>query len=158
LVVQPPMNARYGVAVVSVTAALVCSRLLEIYLVGAPVSLFLCAVMFSAWFGELKPGLLATARIRSLFPQSNAYQREGAQGRPRLTNTLLFRSEGLSVAVARNGQAKLVPVTIGHDYGSTVEVISSLMADDAVIIDPSDSILDGSPVQVAEPAQKESAR
>ena len=51
-----------------------------------------------------------------------------------------------------------MPVTIGHDYGSTVEVMSSLMADDAVIIDPSDSILDGSPVQIAEPAQKESAR
>jgi two-component system NarL family sensor kinase len=58
---NPPMIARYGVAVVSVTIALVCSRWLEIYLVGAPVSLFLCAVMFSAWFGGLKPGLLATA-------------------------------------------------------------------------------------------------
>jgi RND family efflux transporter MFP subunit len=74
------------------------------------------------------------------------------------TNTLLFRSEGLSVAVVRNGRAKLVSVTIGHDYGSTVEVLSSLTADDAVIIDPSDSILDGSPVQVAESAQKDSAR
>jgi two-component system sensor histidine kinase UhpB len=31
------------------------------YLVGSPVSLFLCAVMLSAWFGGLKPGLLATA-------------------------------------------------------------------------------------------------
>jgi AcrB/AcrD/AcrF family len=75
-----------------------------------------------------------------------------------IESTLLFRSEGLSVAVVRNGRAKLVPVTIGHDYGSTVEVISSLTADDAVIIDPSDSILDGSPVQVAQPTQKESAR
>jgi signal transduction histidine kinase len=55
------MIARYGVAVVSVTAALVSSRMLEIYLVAAPASLFLCAVMFSAWFGGLKPGLLATA-------------------------------------------------------------------------------------------------
>ena len=35
-----------------------------------------------------------------------------------------------------------------------VEVMSSLTADDAVIIDPSDSILDGSPVQVVEPTQK----
>ena len=55
------MIARYGVAVVSVTAALVSSRMLEIYLVAAPASLFLCAVMFSTWFGGLKPGLLATA-------------------------------------------------------------------------------------------------
>jgi hypothetical protein len=64
----------------------------------------------------------------------------------------------LSVAVVRNAQAKLVPVTIGHDYGSTVEALSSLTPDDAVIIDPSDSILDGSAVQLAEPTQKESAR
>jgi RND family efflux transporter MFP subunit len=64
------------------------------------------------------------------------------------SNALLFRSEGLSVALVRNGQAKLVPVTIGHDFGSTVEVVSSLTAGDNVIIDPSDSVLDGSPVQV----------
>ena len=65
-------------------------------------------------------------------------------------NALLFRSEGLSVALVRNGQAKLVPVTIGHDFGSTVEVMSSLTPGDNVIIDPADSVLDGSPVQVAE--------
>jgi C4-dicarboxylate-specific signal transduction histidine kinase len=51
----------YGVAVLSVTAALVIGRLLDIYLVTAPVSLFLCAIMFSAWFGGVKPGLLAAA-------------------------------------------------------------------------------------------------
>src|SRR5580704_3646079 len=66
------------------------------------------------------------------------------------TNALLFRAEGLSVALVRNGQAKLIPVTIGHDFGSTVEVVSSLTAGDNVIIDPSDSVLDGSPVQAEE--------
>jgi len=67
------------------------------------------------------------------------------------TNTLLFRAEGLRVAVLRNGEVKLVPITIGHDYGSTVEVTSNLTANDAVIADPSDSIMDGSRVEVAEP-------
>jgi K+-sensing histidine kinase KdpD len=52
--------ARYGLAVVSVVVALISSRWLDIYLVSAPVSLFLCAVMFSAWFGGLRPALLAT--------------------------------------------------------------------------------------------------
>ena len=66
------------------------------------------------------------------------------------TNTLLFRSEGLRVAVLRNGQAKLVPITIGHDYGSTVEVLNGLTAEDTVILDPSDSITDGSAVKTAE--------
>jgi PAS domain S-box-containing protein len=56
---NPPVS--YGVAAVSVTAALISSRLLGRYLATAPVSLFLCAVMFSAWFGGLRPGLLATA-------------------------------------------------------------------------------------------------
>ena len=69
------------------------------------------------------------------------------------TNTMLFRAEGLRVAVVRNAGARLVPITIGHDHGSTVEVTSGLATDDAVIIDPSDSITDGSPVEIVDPAQ-----
>jgi RND family efflux transporter MFP subunit len=69
------------------------------------------------------------------------------------TNTLLFRAEGLRVAVVRGGQAKLVPVTIGRDYGSNVEVLSGLTSEDTVILDPSDSIMEGSAVQIAEEAK-----
>jgi RND family efflux transporter MFP subunit len=94
--------------------------------------------------GRLLPGAYAFVHLKVPAPP-------GAVTVP--TNTLLFRSEGLSVAVIRNGQAKLVPVTIGHDYGSSVEVMSSLTADDAVIIDPSDSITDGSPVEIMEPVR-----
>jgi multidrug efflux pump subunit AcrA (membrane-fusion protein) len=74
------------------------------------------------------------------------------------TNTLLFRAEGLRVAVVRGGQAKLVPVTIGHDYGSSVEVLSGLTSEDAVILDPSDSIMEGSPVKIAEAAKPEGSK
>lgn len=66
------------------------------------------------------------------------------------TNTLLFRAEGLRVALVRSGEVKLMPVTIGRDYGSKVEVTSNLSAGDAVVIDPSDSITDGSRVEIAE--------
>jgi len=59
--------ARYGVAVVSIVVALLSSRWLNTYWVAAPVSLFLCAVMFSFWFGGPKPGLLATALSVLLF-------------------------------------------------------------------------------------------
>jgi multidrug efflux pump subunit AcrA (membrane-fusion protein) len=69
------------------------------------------------------------------------------------TNTLLFRAEGLRVALVRGGEVKLVPVTIGRDYGSKVEVTSNLSAGDAVVIDPSDSITDGSRVEIAESGQ-----
>jgi len=74
------------------------------------------------------------------------------------TNTLLFRAEGLRVAVVRGGQAKLVPVTIGHDYGSSVEVLSGLTSEDTVILDPSDSITEGSAVKVAAAAKPEGAK
>src|SRR5207245_4922683 len=42
-------------------SALIISRLPAIHLQDAPVSLFLCAVLISAWFGGIAPGLLATA-------------------------------------------------------------------------------------------------
>lgn len=62
-------------------------------------------------------------------------------------NTLLFRSEGLRAAVVRNGRTSLVPVTIGRDFGDRVEIVSGLGRNDSVIVNPSDSIVPGQPVQ-----------
>jgi RND family efflux transporter MFP subunit len=64
-------------------------------------------------------------------------------------NTLLFRSEGLRVGVVRGDHAELVPITIGRDYGSTVEVINGLKPADQVIVNPSDSLTTGTPVRMA---------
>jgi PAS domain S-box-containing protein len=50
----------YWIAVASVAGALMVSRWPVFHLQEAPVSLFLCAVILSAWFGGLWPGLLAT--------------------------------------------------------------------------------------------------
>jgi C4-dicarboxylate-specific signal transduction histidine kinase len=58
---KPPAIWSYGIAVLSVSAALIISRLPAVHLQDAPVSLFLCAVLLSAWFGGIGPGLLATA-------------------------------------------------------------------------------------------------
>ena len=63
-------------------------------------------------------------------------------------NTLLFRAEGLRVAVVRDGRAELVPVAIGRDYGSTVEVVSGLRTGDAIIVDPADALASGARVSV----------
>jgi RND family efflux transporter MFP subunit len=65
------------------------------------------------------------------------------------SNALLFRKEGLRVAVVSSGKAHLAPITIGHDYGARVEVIAGLSPRDAVIVDPSDSLEDGAMVQIA---------
>lgn len=64
------------------------------------------------------------------------------------SNTLLFRSEGLRVGVVRNGRAQLAPITIGRDYGATVEVVSGLTPADAVIVNPPDSLINGEAVRI----------
>src|SRR6185437_6651735 len=51
----------YGVAVLSPVLALGIARWPDAHLESAPVSLFLCAVMLSAWLGGVGPGLLAAA-------------------------------------------------------------------------------------------------
>src|SRR6266478_313146 len=58
---KPPAIWSYGIAVLSVAAALIISRVPAVHLQDAPVSLFLCAVILTAWFGGVGPGLLATA-------------------------------------------------------------------------------------------------
>src|ERR1700751_141135 len=69
------------------------------------------------------------------------------------SNTLIFRKEGLQVGLVRNGEAELVPVKIGRDYGNSVEIVSGLQPTDAVIVDPSDSLVAGMPVRlISKPA------
>ncbi|RZU43437.1 efflux RND transporter periplasmic adaptor subunit [Edaphobacter modestus] len=63
------------------------------------------------------------------------------------SNTLLFRAEGLRVAVVRNDRVELAPVTIGQDYGNTVEITSGLTSSDEIVIDPSDSLASGMQVR-----------
>jgi len=58
---QPRAIWGYGIAVLSVAAALIISRWPALHLQTAPSSLFLCAVLLSAWFGGVGPGMLATA-------------------------------------------------------------------------------------------------
>jgi len=58
---KPPAIWGYGIAVLSVASALLISRLPAVHLQDAPVSLFLCGVILTAWFGRVGPGLLATA-------------------------------------------------------------------------------------------------
>jgi RND family efflux transporter MFP subunit len=61
---------------------------------------------------------------------------------------LIFRSEGLRVAVAKGNTAHLVPITIGRDDGKTVEVSGGLAPSDLVIQNPPDSIIEGETVNV----------
>jgi multidrug efflux pump subunit AcrA (membrane-fusion protein) len=89
--------------------------------------------------GRLMPGAYAFVHFK--IPATN-----GAVTIP--SNALLFRGEGLRVGVVRNSHVALVPITIGQDYGSAVEVLSGLTAGDAVIVNPSDSLANGAQVEV----------
>jgi RND family efflux transporter MFP subunit len=93
----------------------------------------------------------AQGRIRTgayVFVHLKVPEHSSAQSITIPANTLLFRSEGLRVGVVRNGRAELVPITIGRDYGATVEVVTGLQPTDQVIVNPSDSLTSGAPVQV----------
>jgi RND family efflux transporter MFP subunit len=94
--------------------------------------------------GRIKTGAYAFVHLK--LPQS---AHASAQSLTIPANTLLFRSEGLRVGLVRNGHAELTPIKIGRDFGATVEVVAGLQPTDQVIVNPSDSLTSGSPVQVS---------
>jgi RND family efflux transporter MFP subunit len=67
-------------------------------------------------------------------------------------DTLLFRSEGLQVAVVQDGKVALTKVTPGHDFGNQIEILSGLNGDESVIQNPPDSVVAGQQVQIAKAA------
>jgi RND family efflux transporter MFP subunit len=66
-------------------------------------------------------------------------------------DTLLFRKEGLRVAIVKDGKAELIPVTPGRDFGNTIEIIAGLQGNESVVVSPPDSIVAGEQVQIAQP-------
>jgi C4-dicarboxylate-specific signal transduction histidine kinase len=61
---NPPVVWRYTVTLLLVAATVILAKLLDRYWQSTPfVSLFLCAIMFSAWFGGLRQGLLSTTLL-----------------------------------------------------------------------------------------------
>jgi RND family efflux transporter MFP subunit len=79
---------------------------------------------------------------------------EDTAANPTLTlpsNTLLFRAEGLQVAVVNtNGTVELRKAQIGRDFGQTIEILAGVTNTDRVITNPSDSLVSGNIVRVAE--------
>lgn len=90
--------------------------------------------------GELLPGAYVLVHLKLPGKTSHGFTIP--------VNTLLFRSEGLRAAVVRGGQAQLVPIVVGRDYGNEVEVVSGLSAQDQIIVNPADSLISGEPVRI----------
>ncbi len=93
--------------------------------------------------GELVPGAYTEVHMKVNRPVATVIIPVSA---------LLFRKEGLRVATVQheggNDIAKLVPITLGHDDGDTVQIVAGLEPNAPVITDPPDSILDGEKVHV----------
>jgi RND family efflux transporter MFP subunit len=67
-------------------------------------------------------------------------------------NTVLFRAPGPQVAIVdAQHRIQLKSIVQGRDFGGTIEVLSGLNPDDAVVINPPDSIVDGAAVRVSSP-------
>jgi RND family efflux transporter MFP subunit len=94
--------------------------------------------------GELLPGSYAQVHLKL------------HSGNPVLmlpVNTLIFRSEGVQVAVVgANQRIVLKQPQLGRDFGTEVEVMSGVDAGDAVVVNPSDSLLPNTEVRVAKDA------
>lgn len=65
---------------------------------------------------------------------------------------LIFRAEGLRAATVSGNRALLLPVTLGRDFGTEVEIIDGLSQNSLVIVNPPDSLVNGEVVRVASPA------
>jgi hypothetical protein len=67
-------------------------------------------------------------------------------------SSLLFRAQGTQVALVQAGnRVHIQSLQLGRDLGNSVEVVSGLAAEDAVIENPSDAITEGARVSVQQP-------
>jgi RND family efflux transporter MFP subunit len=96
--------------------------------------------------GELLPGSYAQVH----------FTLTGADNTLRIpVNTVLFRTQGVQVAVLdAEHRVHLKSITQGRDFGTEVEVLSGISADDVLVANPPDSIDEGAQVRVAAPQPK----
>ncbi len=70
-------------------------------------------------------------------------------------NALLFRSEGLrAVVVGPDHKLHLQQLTIGRDYGVSLEVLQGIQGSDWIVVNPADSLEEGQQVNVKEVSVK----
>lgn len=70
-------------------------------------------------------------------------------------NAMLFRAEGAQVAVVgSDNKIQLRPISIGRDFGATLEVLGGVSVEDQIVINPADSLENGQQVNVAVPNEK----
>jgi RND family efflux transporter MFP subunit len=90
--------------------------------------------------GELLPGSYAEVHLK--LPASQPTLKLPA-------TSLIFKSDGLQVAtVNSDNRVTLVPITVGRDFGDSMEIVSGLSGSERVIANPPDSLTSGEIVRV----------
>jgi hypothetical protein len=93
--------------------------------------------------GELLPGSFGEVKFHIALPHAPLVIP---------ANALLFRSKGTQVAlVTQNLTVHLQNVALGSDFGTSAEVVSGLTPQDSIIVNPSDSISEGTQVTIVVP-------
>jgi RND family efflux transporter MFP subunit len=65
------------------------------------------------------------------------------------SSTILFQADGPQVGIVRSqNQVELRKVTLGHDFGDTIQIVTGVRPTDAVIANPPDSLTNGMRVAV----------
>ena len=91
--------------------------------------------------GKLLPGSFGEVHFR---PSINANKVTIPQ------NAMLFRREGPQVAiVGPDNKVELRHISIGRDFGNTLEIVGGIDENDRIIVNPSDAIENGEKVNVA---------
>ncbi|MBV8069082.1 MAG: efflux RND transporter periplasmic adaptor subunit [Acidobacteriaceae bacterium] len=69
------------------------------------------------------------------------------------STSLMFRSDGLRVPVVVSGnKIQMLPVTVGRDFGNTIEVLAGLPDTAEVVANPPDALVEGELVRISRAA------
>ena len=86
------------------------------------------------------PGAYAEVHLRAATPISSLIIPSGA---------VLYQAAGPQVAVVTDrSEVALKKVTLGRDFGDTIEITGGISKDDAVVASPPDYLIDGMRVEV----------
>jgi hypothetical protein len=89
------------------------------------------------------PGAYAEVHLKASAPISSLIIPSGA---------VLFQAAGPQVAITtEKNEIALKKVTLGRDFGDTVEVTSGLSREDSVVASPPDYLVDGMRVEMQSP-------
>ena len=93
--------------------------------------------------------------LRGSFGEVHFSAKSNAQRVTVPVNAMLFRQEGAQLAVVgADNKVQLRPITIGRDYGTTLEILGGVKLEDRIIINPADSLENGQTVNVAADSQE----